>query len=234
MFDPKVIYETGDFLAVNKPAGLLVHGVKGKEARERTLVDWLVESYPQVQTVGDDPEQRPGLVHRLDKETSGVLVIAKTQLAFEYLKSLFQDRRIKKTYLALVRGRVEPVRGKIEKPIGIKAGTTKRSVHSSKFSKEAVTEYTVKTQLKGAALLDVHPLTGRTHQIRVHLASIGHPVLGDSVYGGRAAKKLDMGAPRLMLHAYSIEFQDPKGHSIKIEAEPPEEFSSFVHSLDRA
>src|SRR6266436_109346 len=131
--EPKIIHEDKNFLVVNKPAGLLVHGVKvknpGPRTAEQTLVDWLLKNYPEVKTVGDDPAMRPGIVHRLDKETSGVMLVARNQKTFEYLKSLFQAGQIRKTYLALVLGKT-PRDGIIEKPIGIRNGTLKRSVNS--------------------------------------------------------------------------------------------------------
>ena len=230
MLEPKVIYETEDFLAVDKPAGLQVHGAKihkGSAARaaEPTLVDWLVKTYPQAASVGDDPALRPGIVHRLDKGTSGVMLIAKTQAGFAYLKSLFQKHEVTKTYVALVRGVPKEKEGTIDAPIGIVNGTLKRSTRSSKMRKEAVTTYSViKTVTLGNekyALLKVNPLTGRTHQIRVHLASIGHPVAGDRLYG---PKKPD--APRLMLHAAAIAFAPVPGSRITLEAALPKEFST--------
>ena len=247
MLEPKVIYENEDFLAIDKPSGLVVHpariaaGKKDKsehapEEREPTLVDWLPANRPEVKTVGDDPATRPGIVHRLDKETSGVMLIAKTQKYFEYLKSLFQEHEIRKTYYAVVRGVPKQKEGIIDAPIGIVNGTLRRSVRSKKMKmrKEAVTEYKVIKEWKGAkgddgrgtpALLEVHPRTGRTHQIRVHLASIGHPIIGDKLYGPK--QKTGQGQPlsRLMLHAAAIEFAPQPGSYIKIESELPKEFT---------
>lgn len=234
MFGPRIIYEDENFLAVDKPAGLLVHGVatsdKRQETRsaEPTLVDWFIKKYPEIKNVGDDPKTRPGIVHRLDKETSGIMLVAKNQKYFDYLKSLFQKHQINKTYLALVWGRVEPKSGVIEKRIGIKSGSLKRSVHSLKMAKEAVTYYKVK-KYSGAggkifSLLEVEPETGRTHQIRVHLASIGHPVLGDRLYGRRVKKA----AGRLMLHSFSLEFDIGEGRRLRIEASPPHQFLEVI------
>ncbi len=205
----------------------MVHGVKispNKKPKTNdpppTLVDWLLSRYPEIATVGDDPAQRPGIVHRLDKDTSGVMLVAKNQKTFEYLKSLFQKHEIIKTYLALVQGELAKKSGVIDAPIGIKNGTTKRSIRSTKMAKEAVTEYKV---LAGS-LLEVKPKTGRTHQIRVHLASIGHPIVGDPIYG----KKPSVKNQRLMLHAASIEFTAPDGKRMRLEAEPPPEFHAQV------
>ena len=257
MPDPEIIYEDKDFVAVNKPAGLLVHQANLKlkaenlELHEATLVDWLLKKYPEIKNVGDDPITRPGIVHRLDRETSGVMVIAKHQKYFEYLKSLFKRRQIKKKYIALVWGKVTPEEGVIEKPIGIKDGTVKRSVYSQKMAKEAITKYRVMRYFAGQgsgvrgqekeifSLVEVEPLTGRTHQIRVHMASIGHPVLGDKVYGSKTSKRVKCGfdrftASRLMLHALSLEFVNEDGRRIKLEAELPEDYNNFLVSLSPA
>ncbi|MBU6500665.1 MAG: RluA family pseudouridine synthase [Patescibacteria group bacterium] len=240
MLEPEVIYEDKNFLAVNKPAGLLVHGARNisQVASESTLVDWLVQKYPEIKTVGDDPETRPGIIHRLDKATSGVLLIARTQDYFKYLKSLFQKHEIKKIYLAVAAGIVEPREGIIDRPIGIRNGTLKRSVHSAKMAKEAVTGYKVVKYIsdtgqagseKKLSFLEIYPKTGRTHQIRVHLGSIGHPIMGDLLYGGKVGHRP---LKRLMLHALSIEFTDNNGRRMKIEAEPPDDFMSIINASD--
>lgn len=224
MTDPRIIYEDEHLLAVVKPAGLLVHTAEN-ESEEPTLVRWLVARYPSLRKVGDDPRTRPGIVHRLDKDTSGVMVVAKTQQSFEHLKSLFQKHEVQKTYLALVFGKPKKTRGVIDAPIGIKSGTTKRSVRSSKMAKNAITFYTVKKVFVSGgetfSLLEVKPKTGRTHQIRVHLASLGHAVVGDCLYGPKRKPKC---ARRLMLHALSLEFTSIDGKRLRIEAEPPAEF----------
>lgn len=237
MAEPQIIYEDENFMAVNKPAGLLVHEARstkhvsadGLVPREPTLVDWLIKKHPEIRAVGDDRETRPGIVHRLDRETSGVMVVAKNQKYFEYLKSLFQKHLIKKLYLALVFGELLPESGTIKKPIGLKSGTTKRSVHSTKFLKDAETYYKVVGRFPGFSLVEVSPKTGRTHQIRVHLASIGHPVVGDSFYG---PKKQPERVTRLMLHALSVEFAAAEGKMLKIEAEPPRDFNEFIAGLN--
>lgn len=230
-----IIYENDDFVAVNKPAGVLVHrpenGPKSTQ-EEGVLTDWINEHYPEARGVGDSPELRPGIVHRLDEDTSGVLVIAKNQRFFEYLKGLFQKHEIQKTYLALVHGRVIG-RGKIDKPIGLKSGSVKRSVNAKdmKMVKEAITEYQVLRVLGGkCSLLRVFPHTGRTHQIRVHLASIGHPVVGDELYGSQKANK-ELGTKRQFLHAESVEFNLEDGSRIKLEAELPGELQEFLENF---
>ena len=244
--EPIIIYRDKNLLALNKPAGLLVHGIAGNQ-KEASLADWLLKHYPEVRTVGDDPVNRPGIVHRLDRDTSGVLLAALNQETFDYLKALFQKHLVQKTYLALVHGEVKEKSGSINKPIGLKSGSTKRSVHGGKMKKEAITEYKVIKffKLKGEdfTLLSVSPKTGRTHQIRVHLAAIGHPVAGDKLYGGK--RKMRGGLNRHFLHAQSIEFTLPSsppgrtggqglygqgGERIKFEADLPADLKSFLES----
>jgi len=247
----KVIYETPDFIAINKPAGVLVHGTRLKvEAKkeEKTVADWLLARYPEVEGVGDPSASgeilRPGIVHRLDKDTSGVLLVAKTKGGFEQLKSLFQKGRVKKTYKALVWGELRG-RGVIDKPIGLKSGSVKRSVHAKrmKMIKPAITEYEslgVYSAKGGStsggekskekfSLLDVFPKTGRTHQIRVHLQSIHHPVVGDALYGPR---KNPLGLARQFLHAEAIEFlwgQD--GEKLRIETDLPDDLQGVLQEI---
>ena len=228
---PAILYEDADLIVLSKPAGLQVHAAKisasrrpaaekdGRDARP-LLTEWLLGRYPEMGSVGDDPSTRPGIVHRLDKETSGIMVAARNQKTFLYLKELFRKHEIKKTYLAIVMGMPKKEEGVIDAPIGILNGTLKRSVHSPKMAKEAVTEYKVVRPVHdgGAALLEVRPRTGRTHQIRVHLASIGHPIAGDRLYG---PKKQPPWADRLMLHALSLEFTTQEGKRMRFAAEAP-------------
>ena len=252
----KIIYEDKDFIALNKPAGILVHGTRisnlqiprlrqgfGGQAisKERTLVEELLKLYPEMGGVGDDPENRPGIVHRLDKDTSGVLIVARNQKFFDYLKGLFQKHEVKKTYLALVWGEISSG-GMIDEPIGLKPGTIKRSVRyknlpigrqTLKMVKEAITEYKPlkKFSLDGEnfTLLELNPKTGRTHQLRIHLASIHHSIVGDSLYG---PKKNPWNLERQFLHAKSIEFSSMSGKRIKLEAEMPEELKRILENLE--
>ena len=241
--DLKIIYEDKNFLAVNKPAGVLVHSIKDsrfkiQDSKEETLVDWLLNKYPEIKNVGDDPKTRPGIVHRLDKDTSGVILIARNQKYFEYLKKLFspygiQGKQIKKTYLALVWGEIKQKIGEIIKPISLKSGGVKRTVWKGKMEKEAITEYKVKKIVKNEegkvfSLVEVMPKTGRTHQIRIHLASIGHPIVGDSLYG---SKTNPFNLERQFLHAESLEFPIEEGRMIKIEAELPEDLQNVLSGL---
>jgi len=257
----RVIYEDKNFLAVYKPAGLLVHQTKISKlpnypiTQLPTLVDWLIKNYPEVKNVGDSPGIRPGIVHRLDKDTSGIILIARNQKYFEYLKNLFATGQIKKTYSALVYGEVKPKTGIIKKAIYLKPGTTKRSVWQGKMEKEAITEYKVlkyfiKTQMNtdkntdkhgyirvnrfshphesAYTLLSVWPKTGRTHQIRVHLASIQHPVVGDTLYGPKTSP---FNLKRLFLHAESLEFSLENGRRMKIESGLPNELNDVLDKI---
>ncbi len=226
--DPKVIYDNKDVAVINKPAGLLVHD-DGKGVEE-TLVDWLRVNFPEVADVGDDPSQRPGIVHRLDKDTSGIMLIPRNQRYYLYLKNLFQTRKINKTYWAICKGGPRKDKGTISSAIGIKPGTVKRTVHGGKMAKEAITEFRVLRRLDNYSLIEASPKTGRTHQIRVHLASIGCPVVGDKLYGSKKNKEE---APRQMLHAYGIEFELEPGKAVKMVADPPEDFQDMLEALEK-
>jgi 23S rRNA pseudouridine1911/1915/1917 synthase len=233
----KIIYKNKDFLAVNKPAGLLMHQT-GRKEKEESLVDWILKNHPEIKNVGDPSvslgqvtQDRSGIVHRLDKDTSGVVIIPKNQPTFEYLKKLFQTRQVKKTYLALVYGNIEPKKGIIDKPIGLKSGTTKHTVHGGKMVKEATTEYKVLKDYDGFSLVEATPKTGRTHQIRVHLASINHPIVGDQLYGGKKEKNNSLGLSRQFLHAASIEFVDPDKTRFKLTAELPDDLTRALKSI---
>lgn len=236
--EPRVIYEDKNFLAIDKPAGLLTHPTAN--STEITLADWLLRHYPEVKNVGDDPKIRPGVVHRLDKDTSGIILVARNQEYFEYLKNLFQTRAIKKTYRALVYGKPTPKKGIIEKEIRVKSGTTKRTVFKGRSEKAAVTEYKVlkyfnpfdKLRVSSFGWVEVTPLTGRTHQIRVHLASIDHSVVGDKLYGPKKSK--EVGLPninRQLLHAYSLEFSPAPGKRLKLVADLPADIREVLRNL---
>lgn len=238
----KVFYDDHGLLIIDKPAGLTVHpgaGFKGE-----TLASALLYQFKDIKTVGE--EGRPGIVHRLDKDTSGVMLIAKTPEMYEHLKNAFQERKIKKEYIALVLGRVEKPHGFIDAPIGrSKRDFRKYDVKNIIQSKEALTEYWVlehlsrvdpSTTLGVAAsknrsldqytLLRVKLHTGRTHQIRVHFNSLGHPLIGDSLYGGRRSH-LD-GLRRQFLHAQKIEVRLPDGTWIEAESKLPEDLKEVL------
>ena len=234
MDEIKIIYESPDYIVVDKPEGLLMHKVRikgGKQREEDTLADWMVAHYPEIKKVGDDPETRPGIVHRIDKETSGVVVVARNQEYFEYLKNLFSKKNMAKKYLALVYGKLDSNKGVIEKPIGIKSGTIKRTVHGGKMIKEATTNYKVIKKYDEYTLLEASPKTGRTHQIRVHLASIGHPIVGDKLYGGKKEKKSLLTAKRQFLHASELEFEAKAGELVTFISPVPQDLANLLSNL---
>ncbi len=235
--EPTVIYKESDFLVINKPAGLIVHGTKTSPGNdpfaEPSVAAWAVKNYPEIATVGDDPATRPGIVHRLDRDTSGVMVIPRTQEAFLFFKNLFQTKEIHKTYIALVYGIPRDKVGVLDKPIGLNSGSTKRTtfVKNAKMVKDATTKYKVEASfnLRGVpvSIIRAEPLTGRTHQIRVHFASIGCPVVGDTLYGPKLqAIKIS----RQFLHADSIEFPTPRGNRMTISADLPKELCDLVEA----
>jgi len=237
----EIIYEDKDILAVNKPAGLLVHG-DGRSG-EKTFADWLIQNYPETKNVGDLPageqaaEFRPGIVHRLDKNTSGILLAAKNQKAFEHLKKLFQKKEIRKKYVALVLGEVKREKGAIDLPIGKSKKDFRKKASAGKLAgkiREAVTEYEVLEKFPGFTLVEARPKTGRTHQIRAHFKAIGHPLACDSLYGPKNQECPD-GLNRHFLHAASLEFVSPDGSRIMLEADLPEDLEktlSFLRKLE--
>lgn len=231
---PRVITETDEYIIIDKPAGMVVHPSEarlrrsGSEGEPFTLVDWLLECYPAMRTVGADPV-RPGIVHRLDKDASGVMVVARTQESFESLVRQFKLRQIKKEYQILVHGQVTPREGVIDLPIGrSKQQYTRRAAHTSE-GRPAVTRYAVLEQLKGVSLVRVVPETGRTHQIRVHFFAKGNPVVGDTVYISKKIKKI--AAPRLMLHAERLGFHNLSGEWQEYTVAPDEDFQKVIDAI---
>ena len=213
---------------MDKPVGLAVHA--GVGTSEKTLVDFLLEIFPEIKNVGDDPEVRPGIVHRLDKETSGVMIVARNQKAFEYLKDLFKNRKIEKKYLAVVHGKLKVKEGRVEGEMGrSKKDFRKQALVRGKISvrkeRYSLTFYKVKKEFEKYSLLEVSPKTGRMHQIRVHLHSIGHPIVGDKKYTFKEFKKIS--APRMLLHAVSIRFIGQGDEKYFFENQPSAEFENF-------
>ena len=196
---------------VNKPSGLVVHG--GPGIHELTLADWAVQHARQIADVGDEPNERPGIVHRLDREVSGVIVIAKTMEAFDDLKRQFQDHTIFKEYIALVYGRITDQTGRIDFAIARSPSKSGLMVARPKSTegKQAETLFHVERFVKGNTLVRVRTLTGRTHQIRVHFKAVGHPLLGDPLYKIRRLKIEKIPVPRLFLHAEKLGFDDLLG-----------------------
>lgn len=205
----EILHEDDSLLVINKKEGLVVHKGIGNETG--TLVDLLIEKYPELKEVGKDGEFiRAGIVHRLDKETSGVMLIAKTQEMFLYLTRLFADRKVRKEYIAFVYGVVKKDRGSIVRAIKRSSGDFRKRavVHGNEEGKDAHTEFVVKKRGENATMLSLFPLTGRTHQLRVHLRSIGNPIIGDRIY--TTDKKNELGLDRLALHSYRIIFSLPE------------------------
>lgn len=230
----EVLFENSDFLIINKPAGLTTHPVKSWQ--EKTLANLILFYYPLIKNIGEN-SLRPGIVHRLDKEVSGLLIVAKTQEAIEYFKGEFQNHRIKKEYLALVHGQPPVDKGIINFPlIKSKSGKTvlAQKIDLEKI-KEAWTEYETIRHFApaGFTLLKVKPLSGRTHQIRVHLKSIGCPIVGDRIYSTKqfnnlAVKQLN----RIFLHAHKLSFVDLNGQKREFTIDLPEELKNFLKNLN--
>lgn len=201
-----VLYEDDDLLLINKPAGLLVHEALKAECRA-TVVDALLERYPEIADVGDNPK-RPGIVHRLDKDVSGVMVIAKTKKAFEHLKTQFQEKTVKKEYLALVYGSLPKDTDTIDLKIARSRQKGRMVARTaSQEGKEAITQYEVLKRFTKATYARVRIFTGRTHQIRVHFQAIGHPIVGDTLYTRRRMKFKVIQLDRLFLHSHKLTIQ---------------------------
>src|SRR5205807_4380024 len=219
-----VLFEDEDLIVINKPSGLVVHPGAGQ--REHTLVNALLHHFPKLSGIGG--KERPGIVHRLDKETSGCLVVAKTDVAHRGLAAQFEARTIEKIYLALVAGKLRRRTGTIEEKIGRHPVDRQRMSVMSTRGRAAKTEYRVISASDEMSLLECKLHSGRTHQIRVHLHHLGHPVLGDKVYGAKFAKTL----PRQMLHAWKLGFQHPSTDEWRnFEAPLPPDFKAAIKSL---
>ncbi|MEK9155515.1 MAG: RluA family pseudouridine synthase [Patescibacteria group bacterium] len=222
-----ILYEDDNVIVVNKPAGLLVHPTIS--STELTLVDSLRVHFPAIDTIGDD-KKRSGIVHRLDKEASGVLIVAKTNVAFAHLKTQFADRRTQKQYRVLVMGSVLDDSGTITFPIARSKTHARMAARpQSQDGKEAITHFDVIERYANATLLDVRIETGRTHQIRAHFFALGHPVAGDKVYIKRGIKQLPL--PRLFLHAQSLTLTLPGGEPMTFTAPFPDELDAVLKTL---
>jgi 23S rRNA pseudouridine1911/1915/1917 synthase len=223
-----VLYEDEHFVAVDKPAGMVVHA--GAGVHSGTLANALVARFQSLSGLGGD--LRPGIVHRLDRYTSGVILVAKNDAAHRTLAALFAGRKVEKTYLALVHGDVKADRGRIEKPIARDPRRRTRMTARLDRGRAAWTEYQVVRRLAGFTFLEVRIGTGRTHQIRVHLSSIGHPVAGDRLYGAPANNETNPPRERFFLHAHRIRFEHPfTGQAIEIESPLPEDLRRWMEQL---
>lgn len=233
------VYEDEHLMVINKPRGLLVH--LGAGERVATLVDFLRQQGKPLSSVG--PAERAGIVHRLDKDTSGLMIVCKTDAAHWKLAEDFASRRLTKNYIALVCG-VPPLRGRIEAPI------ERHATHRKKFAvvphgKDAITEYSVAQHWRKFALLDINLLTGRTHQIRVHLNYLNHPVVGDPLYGGEKRALDSAGSPEVRaaleklrgqaLHAAKLQFTHPiTAQTLQFEAPMPDDMQNVIEALNEA
>jgi 23S rRNA pseudouridine1911/1915/1917 synthase len=231
-----VLYEDADLLAIDKPPGMVTHPAVG--ARRGTVVNAVLHRLGSLVGVGD--AERPGIVHRLDRDTSGVLLVARTASALAELGRQFRERTIAKRYLAVVHGQLATPSGTMDQSIGRHPRERKRmSVHSHR-PRRAVTRFEVLERYPGATLLRLAPETGRTHQLRVHLAALGHPIVGDRVYGG--SRPLRSGVPEVLgtfprqaLHAARLEFTHPRTlDTITIESPLPSDLSGLVAALRQA
>jgi 23S rRNA pseudouridine1911/1915/1917 synthase len=233
-----VVYEDDDLVVVDKPAGLVVHAGAGHASG--TLVDGLLARFPDLaalpQQVGGDPA-RPGIVHRLDKGTSGLLVVARTPAAFRSLSAQFRRHEAERRYLALVAGSVAEARGVVEAPVGRSTRRPDRMTVTP-TGRSARTTYAVERRFDepmAATLIDARLDTGRTHQVRVHFAAIGHPVVGDDRYGGVAARPAALmallGAGRLFLHARTLRVDRPDGRPLELESPLPGDLRAVLSSM---
>ncbi len=226
----KIISETEDYLVVDKPNGVVVHPALG--VNELTLIEAVVTKYPEIAEVGTD-KTRPGIVQRLDRDVSGVMVIARTNEMFEHLKKQFADRQIHKIYEALVVGHMDKPDGTINFPLArSRKHQGKMAAHSkaSDKTKEAVTHYTVLKQYQQVALLEINLETGRTHQIRVHLAAINHPIIGDKLYHPKDLA-FKNNPDRIFLHARELSFLNLENELVKFESDLPAELKLFLKHL---
>jgi len=222
------LFEDGDVIVINKEAGLVVHPAAGH--RSGTLVHALLFQCPDLAGVGG--EERPGIVHRLDKDTSGMMVVAKNDTAMNSLAAQFKEGTVRKEYLAIVWGTPSPSSGTIRTLIGRSRHDRKKMSARPARGREALTEYTTETTWPDCSLLRVRIRTGRTHQIRVHLTHLGHPVVGDKQYGRRKPGSEGPRAPRQMLHAETLGFTHPRtGERLSFKAPVPPDMAAVIGEL---
>ena len=237
-----VVYEDDDLIVIDKPAGMVVHPAPGNP--DRTLVNALI-AHCGDSLSGIGGVARPGIVHRLDKHTSGLMVAAKNDIAHRHLAAQLEERKLERRYKALVWGRPRPGQGKVEGLIGRSPANRKKMAVVKKSGKKALTRYRVLASVGAAAsLVECRLATGRTHQIRVHMASLGHPIVGDSLYGGGARRRLK-NAPETVrlkisnfnhqaLHAFLIGFTHPSsGVIIRLKSELPNDFNELIDNLEK-
>jgi len=220
----RVIFEDSQIIIVEKPSGVAVH--PGAGLKQGTLVHGLLLAYPEISRVGSP--LRPGIVHRLDKDTSGLLVVARTNQSYLSLREQFEERNISKTYLALALGRFKEKRGTIDLPIGRHVHHREKISVKTRKPRMAITHYEVLEEFKETTYLALKPVTGRTHQLRVHLSATGHPIVGDPRYGG-VGEKGRRKWPRLFLHAWKLALNHPvSGERLEFESPLPEELMKIL------
>lgn len=246
----KIIYEDLNYFIVYKPAQVIVHG--GNGVKEQTLIDVLLEKYPYLKDVGEN-SSRPAIVHRLDKESSGLLVIAKNQESFNYFKNLFKSRQIQKNYKALVYGQITNEKFTLNFPLIKNSKTGKMSAlpiiekdniykkdsrrnmgnrQALLNAKEAITHIELEKSFVNYSYLDIRIATGRNHQIRAHLSAFGHPIVGDNLYGKRFKHKNEkLALNRIFLEAYKLNFIDQEGESKEYEISLSDELLNILHNL---
>lgn len=226
----EVMFENENIIVINKQAGIQVH--PSFNEKKNTLTNALVARYPEIAEVHDESdgaELRPGVVHRLDKDTSGVMVIARNSETFEKLKELFKNRNIEKQYLAIAKGKFKDKEGVIEKPIARSTSYKKQVIarnNTKTIIREATTYYKILEERGDYNLVEVFPKTGRMHQIRIHLSSIGHPVIGDNIYGSKKGSD-EKFASRQLLHAHKLKFE-LNGEKYEFISPMPKDFEDFL------
>ncbi len=240
---PQILFEDTNYLILDKPAGMVVHD--DGRTKEYSLCDWLAEHYPKLSTIGDvivlsgganegKEVKRYGVVHRIDRETSGIVVVAKNEDTYNLLKNQFLNREVEKVYHAFVRGNMQESEGKIDRPIA-------RSKKDFRLwsaqpggrgeARDALTLYKVLKRSPEASFVEIMPKTGRTHQIRVHFKAINRPLIGDTLYG--LQQKTILGFDRVALHARKITFTNPKGKEVEYEAPYPQDFEDALKSFGK-
>jgi len=227
----KIIYEDNYVLAVDKPAGIVVF--PEGQTTKNTLIDALIEKYPKLKGAGEKP--RYGVVHRLDKDTSGILLVAETNESLIFLQKQFKNREVEKKYVCLVEGSVKDDSGVIETLIARAKGDPRKqrvysSINAPKSAREAITEYKVLTRYKDYTLVEVQIKTGRRHQIRCHFSYLKHPIAGDKLYGFKNSPTLE-GLTRQFLHAAYLKIQLPNGEIKEFKLELPEELKQAINKL---
>ncbi|OGY89462.1 MAG: hypothetical protein A3B30_01815 [Candidatus Komeilibacteria bacterium RIFCSPLOWO2_01_FULL_52_15] len=230
--EPRIVDQHDSFAVIEKPAGLLMHPTDRQEPD--TLAQWLIKTFPAIRAIGDDPS-RPGIVHRLDRDVGGLVLITLTQPAFIYFKGQFKNHDITKKYRCLVHGVIQADSGAIDTPIDRNKKSGKMIAQTDRASgKNALTIYRIVERFRNHTLLDVEILTGRTHQIRTHLFSIGHSIVGDTLYQTRDIRKRKRLTPLLtrpFLFAYYLSFVDPDGQTREYTLELPNQFTELLKTL---